>query len=168
MLPPSGQIGTKQQQPQQHSLCVYMPVATAEKYSRLIQICASIWTATLAVINVRHAAALSRAASPCSDTRVAADQNRSPAMFAIARSDGNGIWISTKEPCSAEDHRNPSVRHRNDAGLLLTKTHFPRRRYNPLPRLNCLAQYEISCTRTGPACGHTWSTDQCRHVITTG
>ena len=61
-----------------------MPVATAEKYSRLIQICASIWTATLAVINVRHAAALSRAASPCSDTRVAADQNRSPAMFAIA------------------------------------------------------------------------------------
>ena len=103
---PSGQIGTKQQQPQQHSLCVYMPVATAAKYSRLIQICASIWTATLAVINVRHAAALSRGASPCSDTRVAADQNRSPAMFAIAGLRGNGVWISTKEPCSVVPHLN--------------------------------------------------------------
>ena len=122
VAPPGGKIGTKQQQPQQHSLCVYMPVATAAKYSRLIQICASIWTATLAVINVRHAAALSRAASPCSDTRAGADQNRSPAMFAIAGLRGNGIWISTKEPCSVVPHLNRGQR-RNDAGsLVLTKT----------------------------------------------
>ena len=79
-------------------------------------------------INVRHADALSRAASPCSDTRVAADQNRSPAMFAIAGLRGNGIWISTKEPCSAEDHRNRD-RHRNDAGSSLVLTKTPCSRY---------------------------------------
>ena len=96
-----------------------MPVATAAKYSRLIQICASIWTATLAVINVRHAAALSRAASPCSDTREAADQNRSPAMFAIAGLRGNGIWISTKEPCSvvSPPQPGPAPKRRRIASL---------------------------------------------------
>ena len=123
--------GTKQQQPQQQqqlSLCVYMPVATAEKYSRLIQICASIWTATLAVINVRHAAGHSPDAITCSDTRAGADQNRSPAMFAIAGLRGNGIWISTKEPCSAEDHRNRD-RLRNDAGSSLVLTKTPCSRY---------------------------------------
>ena len=172
MLPPSGQIGAKQQQPQQQqqlSLCVYMPVATAEKYSRLIQICASIWTATLAVINVRHAAGHSPDAITCSDTRAGADQNRSPAMFAIAGLRGNGIWISTKEPCSAEDHRNRD-RHRNDAGssLVLTKTPCSRHRYNTPLMTNCRARYEISCTRTGAAYALTWSTAQSRHDITGG
>ena len=33
---------------------------------------------------------------------------------------------------------------------------------------NCRARYETSCMRTGPACGHTWSTDQCRRGITGG
>ena len=28
--------------------------------------------------------------------------------------------------------------------------------------------YETLCTRTGLACGHTWSTAPCRHVTTTG
>ena len=70
--PPDTQRAVVGSQPQQHSLCVYMPVATAVKYSRLIQICASIWTATLAGINVRHADALSRAWPTCSDTRAAA------------------------------------------------------------------------------------------------
>ena len=130
---PSSRHATREvsKQQQQHSLCVYMPVATAEKYSRLIQICASIWTATLAVINVRHAAGHSPDGQTWSDTHGhAVDQNRSPAMFVIAGLRGNGIWIRTKEPCSAEDHRNPSVRHRNDAGssLVLTKTPCSRHR----------------------------------------
>ena len=81
-------------------------------------------------INVRHADAFSRADSPCSDTRVAAGLNPSFAMCVEDRLPGSGIWIGTKEPCSAEDHRNPSVRHRNDAGssLVLTKTPCSRHR----------------------------------------
>ena len=73
-------------------------------------------------INVRHAAGHSPDAITCSDTRAGADQNRSPAMFAVARSGGRTTSIGTKEPCSAEDHRNRD-QHRNDAGsLVLTKT----------------------------------------------
>ena len=122
VVPPSGKIGTKQQQPQQHSLCVYMPVATAVKYSRLIQICASIWTATLAVINVRHAAALSRAGPTCSDTRVAAGLHPSFVMCVEDRLPGSGISTGTKEPCSAVDHLNRGQRRNEGKSHICTKT----------------------------------------------
>ena len=74
-------------------------------------------------INVQHVDALSRAAPTCSDTRVAAGLNPSFAMCVEDRLPGSGIWIGTKEPCSAEDHRNRD-QLRNDAGssLVLTKT----------------------------------------------
>ena len=74
-------------------------------------------------INVQHVDALSRAAPTCSDTRVAAGLNPSFAMCVEDRLPGSGIWIGTKEPCSAEDHHNRD-QHRNDArsSLILTKT----------------------------------------------
>ena len=80
-------------------------------------------------INVRHADGHSRVASPCSDTRAGAGQNRSFAMIVTVRSGGRTTSIGTKEPCSAEDHRNRD-QHRNDAGssLVLTKTPCSRHR----------------------------------------
>ena len=44
-------------------------------------------------INLRHAAGHSPDAITCGDTRAGAYQNRSPAMFAIARSGENRISI---------------------------------------------------------------------------
>ena len=122
--------------------------------------------ATQRCINVRHAAGHSPDAITCGDTRVAADQNRSPAMFAIAGLRGNGIWISTKEPCSAEDHLNPS-RHRNGAGLLLMKTHFPNHRSNSW-MTNSRATYKMPFVTTGGVYAHMWPKDPCRRGITTG
>ena len=119
-------------------------------------------------INVRHADGHSRAAPTCSDTRVAAGLNPSFAMCVEDRLPGSGIWIGTKEPCSAEDHHNRD-QHRNDVGssLGLTKTHFPHHRSNSW-MTNSRATYKMPFVTTGPACGHTWSTDQCRRDITGG
>ena len=119
-------------------------------------------------INVRHADGHSRAAPTCSDTRVAAGLHPSSRMCVEDRLPGSGIWIGTKEPCSAEDHRNRD-QHRNDAGssLGLTKTHFPHHRSNSW-MTNSRATYKMPFVTTGPACGHTWSTDQCRRDITGG
>ena len=64
-------------------------------------------------INVRHADGHSRAAPTCSDTRVAAGLHPSFVMCVEDRLPGSGIWIGTKEPCSAEDHRNRD-QHRNE------------------------------------------------------
>ena len=73
-------------------------------------------------INVRHAAGHSPDAITCSDTRAGADQNRSPAMFAIAGLRGRTTSTTTKELCSVVPHHNRGQR-RNDAGsLVLTKT----------------------------------------------
>ena len=79
-------------------------------------------------INVQHVDALSRAAPTCSDTRVAAGLNPSFAMCVEDRLPGSGIWIGTKEPCSADDHRNRD-QLRNDAGSSLVLTKTPCSRY---------------------------------------
>ena len=139
VAPPSGKIGTKQQQPQQQrSRC----------------------------INVRHADGHSRAAPTCSDTRVAAGLHPSFVMCVEDRLPGSGIWIGTKEPCSAVPHRNRD-QHRNDAGssLVLTKTPCSRHRLNPLT-ITSRAPYKTLCRKTGPACGHTWFEAPSRHAIT--
>ena len=65
---------------------------------------------------------------------------------------GSGIWIGTKEPCSAEDHHNRD-QHRNDAGssLVLTKTPCSRYRYNTPLMTNSRARYETPFEKTGAA-----------------
>ena len=112
-------------------------------------------------INANHAAGRLPDAITWSDTRAAAGLKPSCAPRVTVRSGGKTTSIDIGEPCGAGLHRNQDHRHRNVVGLLLMKTHFPH--HQPDKRMtNYLLDYETSCTKTGPACGHTWSPDQCR------
>ena len=157
---------------QKHSSCGYTPVATAEKSFRRTKTYDNIWTVTcyhLAARYVPRAVEGSLDGQTWSDTRVAAHQNRSSVVFVIALSVGNGSSTGMRKRCGAGDHRNQDHRHRNARkSRICAKTPCSRRRSNTPLMTTSLVIYETSCTRSGPACGHTWSTAPCRHAITTG